>query len=349
MATFNDIVRLAVDHYKGQVENYSDQDASKVLRDALIEANNGSTKLNYRDIRDGKCNGLFALIETILSQTVVEGLQEDDFFNNLVEFHDVAEGDQNIFRIEDNELFIVSEIADGTQGIRRQRLGGATETSIPTSLRAVRIYEELNRILAGRVDFNEFIDKVAESFRRKLLDEVYTLWSGISASQLGGTVYFPAAGPYDEDELLDLIAHVEAAANGKQATIIGTKKALRNLVPSIQSDHGKEDTYNLGYFGKFFGTPVFAIPQRHRVGSTAFLMDDNVINIIAGDDRPIKVVREGDPLVIMGDPKANADLTQEYFYAEKYGVGLVAARNTGIGRLTMVAQGQTSGNGQTGG
>ena len=38
----------------------------------------------------------------------------------------------------------------------------------------------------------------------------------------------------DRDALLDLIAHVEAAAGGKTATIVGTKKAVRNLAPSVQ-------------------------------------------------------------------------------------------------------------------
>lgn len=50
--------------------------------------------------------------------------------------------------------------------------------SIPTSLKVVKIYEELNRVLSGRVDFNTFINKVSESFRKKLLDDIYALWSG---------------------------------------------------------------------------------------------------------------------------------------------------------------------------
>ena len=43
-------------------------------------------------------------------------------------------------------------------------------------------------------------------------------------------------------------------------------------------------------------------------------MPDDVLTIIAGDDKPIKFVYEGDPLVIMGNPLDNADLTQELEY-----------------------------------
>ena len=246
MADMKDIVKLAVDAYNGNVEKYSTTQSQDVLRQALVEANNGKSYLDYKDIRDGKCNGLFSLVEEILSRTVVDGLQGDEMFNSLVDFRNLALGDQNLFVVEDNNLFVVAEAAEGTQGIRRQRLGGVSETPIPTSLKVVRIYEELNRVLAGRVDFNAMINKVAESFRQKLLNDIYTLWVGATADQMGGTAYFPAAGAYDEDALLDVIAHVEAAAGGKTATLIGTKKALRNLKESIQSIEAKDELHTMG-------------------------------------------------------------------------------------------------------
>lgn len=333
MNEMNEIVRLAVDAFHGNVEKYSIKQANEAIRNALIEANNGSTKLNYKDIRDGKCSGLFTLVEEILANTVLEGLQGDEFFNSLVDFRNVAEGDQNLFLVEDNNLFVISETADGTQGVRRQRLSGVTEVKVPTTFKAVRIYEELTRVLSGRVDFVEMINKVAESFRQKTLSDIYTLWNGATANDLGGSAYFPLAGQYSETALLDVIAHVEAAAGGKPATIVGTKKAVRKLAPSIQSDSMKEDIYNMGYVGKFYGTPVVVTPQRHKVGTTQFVMDDNVLTIVAGDDKPIKFVWEGDPIMIMGDPMQNADLTQEYFYGARYGLALVlAGGNAGIGR-----------------
>ncbi len=336
MADMKDIIKVAVDAYHGNVEQYSVGQSMELLQKALVEANGGSTTLNYKNIRDGKCNGLFTIIEEILSRTVVEGLQEDDYFNTLVDFRNVALGDQNLFEVEDSNLFVVAEAADGTQGIRRQRLGGLTPVSIPTSLKVVKIYEELNRILSGRVDFNYFIGKVSDSFRNQLLNDIFALWSNVTANDLGGSTYFAGAGTYDEDELLDLVAHVEAAAGGKTATIIGTKKALRNLAPSIQGADSKADLYNYGYYGKFYGSPVIAAPQRHVIGTTTFALPDDIVTVVAGDQKPIKVVYEGDPLVIMGDPLTNGDLTQEYLYGEKYGVGIVlAGGNSGIGRYDL--------------
>lgn len=340
MADMKEIVKVAVDAYRGNVEKYSVGQSQELLRQAFIEANGGSSTLNYKNIRDGKCSGLFALIEEILSKTVVEGLQGDEFFNALVDFRNVAEGDKNVFVVNDNNLFVVAKAADGTQGIRRQRLGGATESSIPTELRVVRIYEELNRVLSGRVDFNEMITKVATSFKQQMLNDIYALWNSAAMADKLGTTY-AINGTYDEDDLLDLIAHVEAAADGKPATILGTKKALRALAPSIQGTDSKSDLYNMGYYGKFYGSNVIAIPQRHEIGSTTFAMPDDVITVIAGDDKPIKVVYEGDPIVLMGDPMTNADFTQEYLYGEKYGLGIVLAGNHGLGRYELSSASST--------
>lgn len=178
-------------HIMAMWRQYSVGQSQELLRKALVDANGGSTVMNYKNIRDGKCNGLFTLIEEILSRTVVEGLQGDEYFNTLVDFRNVAEGDQNLFLVEDSNLFVVSDAADGTQGIRRQRLSGVSEVSIPTSLKVVKIYEELNRVLSGRVDFNTFINKVSESFRKKLLDDIYALWSGATKNEFGGRDLLP--------------------------------------------------------------------------------------------------------------------------------------------------------------
>lgn len=338
MNDYNEIVRLALDAYHGTPTKYSVNESLDVLRQALVDVNGGKTTLDYKAIRDGKCNGLFAIVEEILSRTIVEGFQGDEYFNALVDFRNVALGDLNEFEVEDSNLFVISDAADGTQGVRRQRLGGVTKAPIPTSFKVVKIYEELNRVLSGQVDFNKFIKKVSESFRKKLLDDVYALWNSATETDFGGAVYLPAAGNYDEDKLLDVIAHVESAAGGKTATIIGTKKALRNLAPAIQGHDSENDLYNLGYYGKFYGSPVVATPQRHKLGSTDFVFDDNVITIIAGDDKPIKCVYEGQSTVLMGDPTANKDFTQEYLYGEKYGMGIVlAGGNAGIGRYEVTA------------
>ena len=334
----SNLVKLALDLRHGTVEKYSNAQASETLRNALIEANGGSTVLDYRAMRDGKCSGVFAIIEEIIPAIVWDALQSNDFFTALVDARNVALGDETVFQIENANLFFVDQIADGTQALRRQRIDDTVSVPVKTTVHGLRIYEELSRIMAGRVDFNKLIDKASKSVEQAILDEVYALFMAADAAALGGQAYYPAAGTYNEDTLLDVIAHVEAAAGGRPATIIGTKKALKPLKASLMGPTGKDVVDMQGYVGKFYGTDTICIPQRHKVGTTDFVFSDKVLTIIAGgtENKPIKLVYEGSPLIIPRSASLNMDLTEEFFLAEKYGVALTTAGgNAGIGRYEM--------------
>ncbi|MBR2399436.1 MAG: hypothetical protein IKA96_05710, partial [Alistipes sp.] len=60
-----------------------------------------------------------------------------------------------------------------------------------------------------------------------------------------------------------------------------------------------------------------------------FALADDALWVIAADDKPVKVVNEGDGLLIDRDPSANADLTQEYVYGQGIGVGVICASKLG--------------------
>lgn len=322
-----DLVRLAIDSYKGHVAgNYSVDDSMEVLRQALVEANGGSTKLDYRAIRDGKCNGLFAIVEEIINKTVIEGLPESCPLFDYVDYRNLAEGDTNIFEIRDNGLFVVSDIADGTQGLRRQRLTGGEEITVKTQLKGIKIYEELRRVLADRVDFNELIDKVAESFQKKINNDIY---AAVKAGFDGLVSPYKESGSFDESKLTAIIDHVEAAT-GKKAFILGSKQAVRKItgVKGADSTSAKEDLYAMGYFGHFYTTPIIVMKNAHKVGSTDFVLG-NDLYIVASDDKFVKFVTEGDTLIIPGDALSNSDLSQEYFMAERYGISVIFAEAFG--------------------
>jgi len=328
------IIKLAVDAYKGHIAgNYSVDDSMEVLRQSLIEANNGSTKLDYKAIRDGKCNGLFAILEEIINKTVIEGLPESCPLFNYVDFRNLKEGDTNVFELRDNGIFIVSDIADGTQGLRRQRLTGGEEITIKTQLKGIKIYEELRRILAGRVDFNSFIDKVSEAFQKKMSNDMYTAvvagFDGLVSPYTNGS-----AGSFAEDKLVEIIDHVEAAT-GMKAAILGSKQAVRKIsgVKGADSSSAKEDLYAMGYFGHFYTTPIIVMQNGHKVDSTDFVLG-NDLYIVASDEKFVKFVTEGDTLIIPGDPTSNADLSQDYLMAMRYGLKVIMSEQFGIYKLS---------------
>ena len=326
-----DIVRLALDVYHGNAvvpAEYSEKRPVEVLRQALIELNGGSKKMNYKSFRRNKTE-IFEIIEEVVPQLVIEGLQGDEFFMNLVEERNLAAGDMNEFIVEDNSLFVVAEMADGIAIPRRQRIGESTSVSIRTALHGVRIYEELNRFLSGRIDWNACIDKIAASYKAERLDTIYAVFSSITDQTAGLSTTYVTGGTYDEEAVLKLVEHVEAAT-GKSASIVGTKAALRKCNTAVMSDSAKDDYYRMGFFGKLAGVPMISIKNRHAVGTDEFIFPDNKLFIIAGGDKPVKLVNEGEAYVLEKEASANSDLTMEYLYTEKYGCSLMVSEKMGV-------------------
>jgi hypothetical protein len=194
-----------------------------------------------------------------------------------------------------------------------------TNTSITTSWKGIKIYEHLSRLLSGRVDFNEMLQALDKAFRLKINDDVYTAFTGSFASLPTG---FTTSGSFDEDSMLTIIEHIEAAT-GKTAMLAGTLKALRKVTTATVSDTAKEDIYKMGYYGSFNGTPMMRIKQAHTVGTYTFKLSENDVYVVTTDEKPIKFVTEGEVRILNGDAMGNADLTQDYFSATKYGTGVV--------------------------
>lgn len=321
MSTNKDLVQVAVDAYKGTpAGGYSVEQSMDAVRNGLIAANNGKDYLDYRDVRDGKCSNLFAIIEEIITKTVIDGLQGNEFFMNLVEYRNLALGDKNEFFTPDDSLFNVATIARGTQNIRRQRLNGGSKFSVDTKTYAVEIYEHLDRILSNRVNINDMITRVGESITKKQYDDIFTAWTTLIAAN--GSTYLPTAGSYDEAEFLELCEHVEAN-NGVTPIIMGTRAALRKITTATISDSAKEDMYNMGYYGRVNGFDMVRIKNQHKANTDEFIFPDNKIYIVGADIKPIKYVNEGNSLIINKAPESHADLTQSYFIANKAGVSII--------------------------
>lgn len=325
----NNILTVAIDAIKGRsLGNYTTAETSDALRNAMIEMNGGSTKISPKTFYKG--TPLFALVQELLPVIIEEGIKtETNPLFNYVEYRNIAEGDLAEFDIEGDANFVVASVANGIQNVRRQRIVGGDTIKVPTEMKIVRVYENLGRLLAGRIDFNKFVDAVSKAFKDYIVTAAYTALAGLTASTYGLSETYVKSGSMPSEKLLELVAHVEAAT-GKKANIIGTKVAVRKLGSEVsQSNEQNADLYNQGYIGKYFGTSVIALEQAHVPGTSKFALADDALWIIAADDKFIKVVNEGDGLLMERDASQNADLTQEYIYGQGVGVGVACAAKMG--------------------
>ena len=324
MADMKDIVKLAVDNYHGRVQKYSAGEANEALRQALIEANGGSTTLNYKAIRDGKCPELFAVIEELIDVALDVTALDNSPLADMIETKNGEWGDKPEFLVSDNSLLTVDVVANGTQGIRRQRLIGGQKVTLTPVNKAIKIYEELILILSGRIDWVEFVNRVAKSFEREFYASVAKQLNNLSTARFTVT----ASGSPTESGLLSLIEKVEAAT-GKTAYVLGTRTALRNFPMSQIGETVKDDYYDVGFSQRFNGTPCIRL-KNYLDAAGNFVLSDTRVYVIAGDDKFIKHYIEGEPIVIARDAADNADLTQEYTVIRREGIAVVVSDTMGV-------------------
>jgi len=323
-----EFMKVAVDAIRGKVEGYSSDQTNEALRSALLEMNGGSNKINVKTFYRG--HALFDLVQELIPVMIETGLHEDNPLFNLIDYRNIALGDVNEFIVEGVNELVVSNVAKGIQGIRRQRLMGREAVRIETELRIVKVFEGLNRLLAGRIVFSDLVDAVSRAFNKQILEDAYVAIKSIGATTPGMNANFVRYGSFDETEFIRLIDRVEAIT-GKSATIIGTRAALRKLEidPAIMSERAKSELHAAGFVGTYNGTPCMRLRQSVRKDGT-FILDDSRLWIMASDDKPIKLVNEGDGLLIDHAATTNADLSQEYVYAQGYGLGVICAAPMGL-------------------
>ncbi|MEK4289381.1 MULTISPECIES: hypothetical protein [Paenibacillus] len=322
------LIALGLDIYKNELPvgtHFSA--ANSTMRDKIVELF-GSDRITHKEMRRNKPE-FFEIIEEVLDVSVQEGLKEEGFFQQLVEYRDLNLGDTNVFTIPDRNLFDVAMVSEGNNNIRRQRIDSDSIT-VNANVYAVKIYEELNRFLSGAINWVELVNRVKESFKQKILTDIYTSFRN-AYSKLPAV--FAKTGTYDSETMTDLIAHVEASSG--KVMVVGTKKALKKYAPTHVSEVSKDIFNEQGYFTVVDGTPVLALTQIHKPSTFDFILDDNELYVIpVVGTKPVKMVREGGTMIYDGTTNNSADETIEYMIKQRYGINVILSSYFGIYRFS---------------
>ena len=140
--------------------------------------------------------------------------------------------------------------------------------------------------------------------------------------------------------LIQLIDDVKTA-NGTDVVIMGTKVALSKLADLKEvawiSEQEKNERYTMGRLGYFEGVQLAEIPQvfADNDTTTRLIPNDKLWIMPVADNKFIKVFYEGDPQIKeVTDGNVNTDMTLEYEYQVKMGIGVVVGRLFGIWTIT---------------
>ena len=315
-----DLRKLAIDVYNGvDVQFENGETGSDMIVNALNKAFGGI------NINDGKAvrNALlynkvdFEIINEIIDVALDLSAQQNSAIWDFVDFKSGALGDKNKFVVEGGDLLHVDVVTQGTQGVRRQRLL-SKELTVATQTKAIKIYEELARLAAGRLNWANFVEKVGKSFDNDRFNAVASAFTGITASG-----DYAKTGSFSESTMIDLLTTVEN--DGYTPKIFGSLQALRKLNMTTSGMAGetvKDDYYNFGYMGKFNGYDCFRISGKN--------IPTDKLYVVGAEEKFIKMFDEGDTLTIPHSPADNEDLTQTLQVQRTYGVEVVMANKVGV-------------------
>lgn len=269
----------------------------------------------------------FSLISEMLDIVVPETVL--DQFYRFAEVKNVGWGDNLVFNVPNNDLFAVSQASNGVRKAARQRLHGTDVTLTPVN-HILTVGEDLYRILAGKVNFGDFVTRVAQSVETQITIEVYNAIFG-SYSALG-TAY-KNTGAFAQATWNNLIQTVQGANRGLKVAAFGTKVALSKVLPDnqyFQFQLGEE--YNqMGYLPNFQGTPLFMFDQAMVPNTDTLAISDNSIVLLStGLEKIIKIGFEGETQIIQSEGFQNASLAVDYTIQKRWAVSLVASQKFGM-------------------
>lgn len=313
--------QLAIDVYNGiDVKFENGETGDDMIRNALNKAFGGINLNDGKAVRNAIAYNKvdFAIINELIDVAIDLSANDNSEIWNFVDFKSAALGDKNKFTVEGNDLLHVDVITHGTQGVRRQRML-SRELTVETTTKAIKIYEEMVRLAAGRLNWAKFVEKVGKSFDNDRFNAVAQAFSNIPSS---GGDYSKAAvgGVFSESDMIDLLTTVEN--DGNTPKIFGSLQALRNLSMAMAGDEVRRDYYNFGYMGKFNGYDTFRISGKN--------IPTDKIFVIGSDEKFIKMFDEGDTLTIPHNFTETADKTQELQVERTYGVEVIMAGKVGI-------------------
>ncbi len=315
----NELVKLGIDLYRNQVQQYSKSEGDNVMRKAFIDIL-GTDKPDYRTFRKHKTE-VFEIMEEVLEVTITDGMVTP-FFEQFVEYRDLDLGDSAEFYVEDRTMLTVARHAGNHWDIRRQKLNIGDTFTVKTEPMAAAVYADFKRFLAGRVDFAKLIEKVGQAYTQELNDRIH-------AEFMSTIEYLPTefkeTGTYNEANLIELAEHVQAANQGSDIIIAGSRAALSKLQNKETLSDGMRDQLNRnGVLEYWNGYKLLTIPQSHKPNTFEFSIENNRLIILPANAKPIKVVKEGMPLVKeVSDGLENKDMSMEYKFIAQYGVATV--------------------------
>lgn len=308
--SYEEVKNLMFDLYKGELsDGITKAEAENKIREVSLKIFGLTKDASRRDrIRAYEDHGrqFFDVIEEITDFTVSTGLKENEWFNVLVNYKNIAEGDENLFYNDGDEVILsIARMGKRHHDTMLQRLPEGSTYKVETDLYGAAVGADIDRYLMGQEDWTKLIDAITKAFVVKVQDLIFTeiLAAPAKLPVQTGFVETGALTDATKKKFNKVLQNVSVANDNADVVIMGTMVGLQELENLIKvdwiSDDQKASVASMGRLGNYGRYQLVEIPQRFAKNDvTRDVYDDNVLWVFAsGDDKLVDMVDVGETLV----------------------------------------------------
>jgi hypothetical protein len=266
-----------------------------------------------------------AMIDMILPESIVDSV------GLYSEVRSIGWGDTALFTIKPRDLFAVSKSGKG-QKMTEIHQQFVSEVTLNPEAHQLTVGVSLYKVLLGQESLADLISKVIKSMEVALTVDVYNAFHAAMIALPQTTTTGLYVSGYSQDSLTRLCEQV-SAWNSSAAAIVGTKRALANVLPTDANyiytlgDPFVKD----GYIPTAFGYPVMALPQvaKWQTPFDTLLSNDYLYILSPASQKFVKIVLEGSTLSYTNGVFENANLLQNATFLKSWVVGIATSAVAG--------------------
>ena len=348
--TYEEVKNLMFDLYRGELEEgVTKREAEDKIRNISLEIfglNKDSSKRDRKRAYEEYGRQFFDIIEEVTDWTVSTGLKENEWFNVLVNYKNLKDGDENLFVNEHEEVILsVARMGKRHHDTMLQRLPEGETYSVDTDVYGAAVGADIDRYLIGQEDWTKLIDAITKAFvvmtQNLILTEILTAPQKLPVQD--GFVESGALNDANKKKFNKVLQNVSVANDNADVVIVGTMVGLQELDNLINvnwiADSQKESVANMGRLGNYGRYQLIEIPQRFaRNDVTKDVYDDNILFVFAsGDNKLVDMIDVGETIIdeITDRGEANANISDLMKYEVQRELGVATRLGRYFGQWTI--------------
>ena len=287
----------------------------------------------------------FDIIEDVVNVVIAVGFKDSEWFQDLVDYRNLAYGDRQDFFVEKEAILSVAKAGVSHHDHIIQRIGAGEPFSVPTQLYAVKVGADINRFVLGQEPWDKLVSAIAKAYMNQMQEEVASQIDNVASKlPVTGTQFINtgALTAGSKDAFDEIVANVSAANDGAEVIIMGTQLALKKINGIADVDWAangqKDNMMMIGNIGYYDSTRLVSIQNRFKDRTyTAKTFSDKkllilpVVNDAGG--KFVKVIDQGELTLERLERGDYLSDIQTFEAQRRYGVATVIGRQIGIWTL----------------